>query len=96
MWKKQKNVKKYSDLYSNGFEASSKGGEIVDFTFGNVWARIWRNRDRSGKIYFRASFDRISTDGDKVRLSKSFSPEDLADLKRCILRVQHWLQENVD
>ena len=93
MWKKEKSVSKYSN-HGSEFEVAHKGGEAADFTFGQVWARIWRNRARNGRIYYRASFNRIPATNEKSKkLSYSFSPEDLADLERSIARVQIWLKK---
>ena len=98
MWKlnKKKEKDNHRDGFNHGFETSNRGGEIIDFTYGDVWGRVWRNRARrNGEIYYRVSFDRIYVREDEVRLSKSFSREDLHDLQRCIQRVEIWFLKNV-
>lgn len=73
-----------------------RGGEVEDFHLGRLWARIWRNRDRGGRVYYKVSIDRLIEQGREVRLTKSFFPEDLEDVARAARTARQWLAENTD
>ena len=72
-----------------------RGGEIADWTYGNVWTRVYRNRYRKGnEIYYTVIQDRLYTDREgKLKLSKSFYPQDLKDCQRGLSRAQAFLDE---
>ena len=74
---------------------AGRGGEIADWTYGNVWTRIYRNRYRQSKdIYYTVIQDRLYTDWQgKLKLSKSFYPRDLQDCQLGLSRAQAFLHE---
>jgi hypothetical protein len=75
--------------------AAGRGGEIADWTYGNVLTRVYRNRCRENKdIYFTVIQDRLYTDWQgKLKLSKSFYPRDLKDCQLGLSRAQAFLHE---
>ena len=86
MWrKKQKDWK--SERFSKPGYGAHRGGEAADWTYGNVWTRVWRNRGRDGVVYFRVTFDRL----ERGRLMKNFALSDLDDVGRGLVRAETWI-----
>ena len=76
-WPRKKN--RTSQYYSPS-ESNHRGGEVDDRTFGNVWTRIWRNRDNKGRVYYSFTVHRLYEQYDHVKLSRSFLSEDPDDV----------------
>jgi len=74
---KQKESKFYSPQDTN-----HRGGEVDDRTFGNVWTRIWRNRDSQGRVYYSFTQHRLYERYNEIKLSRSFLSEDPEDVAR--------------
>lgn len=72
-----------------------RGGEIADWTYGNVMTRVYRNRiGATGQIYYTFIQDRLYTRGDGlVGLTKSFRIEDLGDCAIGLGRARQFLAE---
>ena len=71
-----------------------EGSQAADFTYGNVWARIWKNIRRNGESYYRVSFNRIDVrEGEEV-LRNNFTPDDPDDLMRAARRCKIWFAKN--
>jgi hypothetical protein len=72
-----------------------RGGEIADWTYGNVMTRVYRNRTGvMGQIYYTFIQDRLYTRGDgSVGLTKSFRVEDLGDCAIGLGRARQFLAE---
>ncbi len=88
-WKRKTPIGHWAE-FSTPRDATHRGGEVEDFVFGNVWTRIWRNRDRRGEIYFKVSFDRLHKSREGAKMSKSFCPSDLDDLYRALCRAKEY------
>ena len=88
-WKRKNPLGPWAE-FATPRDASHRGGEVEDFVFGNVWTRIWRNRDRRGRIYYKVSFDRLYQNRAEVKLNKSFYPDDLDDLYRSLCRAKEY------
>ncbi|MBI1826058.1 MAG: hypothetical protein HY287_02440 [Planctomycetes bacterium] len=65
---------------------------ISGWTYGNVQACMYLNRNFRGKPYFKVTFRKLVKDGRNV--SHSFLIEDLADVERCIVRVRAWVHDS--
>lgn len=61
------------------------------FTYGSATIRAWRNWNARGEVYFNLDFVRQVGRG---RLAKSFRPEDLDDVERCVHKMRAWLRES--
>ena len=60
------------------------------FAYGQVIVRAWRNWNSRGELYFNLDFVR---DLGKGRTAKSFRPQDLDDVERCVYKVRAWLRD---
>ena len=60
------------------------------FTYGSMTIRVWRNWNARGELYF--NLDLVREVG-KGRTAKSFRPQDLDDVERCLYKVQAWLRD---
>jgi hypothetical protein len=75
-----------------------RGGEIADWTYGNVLTRVYRNRQgTNGLIYYTFIQDRLYPRSDgTVGLTKSFRTEDLGDCAIGLGRARQFLTEQRD
>ena len=62
-----------------------------EFLYGNVWVRVWENRDNSGNVYHRLSIDRLARQGRKVRVTNSYSLADIPDILTGLARAGRWM-----
>ena len=60
------------------------------FTYGSMTVRVWRNWNARGELYFNLDFVRQV---EKGRTARSFRPQDLDDVERCLYKVRAWLRE---
>jgi hypothetical protein len=74
--------KKKESRYYSPLESNHRGGEVDDRTFGNVWTRIWRNRDTKGRVYYSFTQHRLYEKYGEVKLSRSFLSDDPEDVGR--------------
>lgn len=72
--------KKQESRYYSPLETNHRGGEVDDRTFGNVWTRIWRNRDTKGRIFYSFTQHRLYECYGETKLSRSFLSEDPEDV----------------
>lgn len=74
-----------------------RGGEIADWTYGNVLTRVYRNkRGATGEVYYTFIQDRLYTRSDgSVGLTKSFRTEDLGDCAIGLGRARQFLAEQL-
>jgi hypothetical protein len=72
-----------------------RGGEIADWTYGNVLTRVYRNKSgATGQVYYTFIQDRIYTRSDQsVGLSKTFYREDLGECVLGLGRARQFLVE---
>lgn len=75
-------------------QIDSRGREVADFAFGNVWSRIWRNTRQDGTHYFRISLNRLEARNGETLVRNNFTPSDLNDVIRAVRRCHIWLREN--
>ncbi len=61
------------------------------FTYGCVTIRAWRNWNVRGALYFNLDLVRQVGLG---RVAKSFRPEDLDDVERCVHKMRASLRES--
>ena len=59
------------------------------FCYGSMVIRVWRNWNKRSEMYLNIEIVR-QVDG---RLAKSFRPEDVDDVERCVLRLRAWLRD---
>lgn len=72
-------------------ETNHRGGEVDDRTFGNIWTRIWRNRDADGRVYYSFTQHRLYEKYVQVKLARSFFSEDPDD----VCSARRWLSSNL-
>ncbi len=80
-------------MFPNVRVKKEEGSHAQDFTYGNVWTRIWRNTRKNGEPYFRISFNRIDVREDEEIVRNNFTPDDLDDLMRAARRCKIWFNE---
>lgn len=61
------------------------------FTYGPMMIRVWRNWDTRGELYLNLDIVRQVGRG---RTAKSFRPDDLDDVERCIHKIRAWLRDS--
>jgi hypothetical protein len=97
MFGRRKNERKIRKRFDKSMPRSectnARGGEVADWTYGNVWTRVYRNRhQRSRQVYYTWIQDRLYQRPDgTVGLSKTFYPEDLQDSYAGICRAQDYI-----
>ncbi len=76
-------------------EARLRGGEIADWTYGNVLTRVYRNRTKKGAVYYTVIQDRIFEKDRRglIGTSKSFYYGDIQDMVHGLNRAYRWLNE---
>ena len=55
------------------------------FAYGPMLVRVWQNWSKRGELYFNLD---IVREVGKGRIAKSFRPEDLDDVERCLYKVR--------
>jgi hypothetical protein len=60
------------------------------FAYGAMLIRVWRNWNKRSELYYNID---IVRDVGKGRTAKSFRPDDLDDVERCIWKVRAWLRD---
>ena len=72
--------RKQATNYYSPNDSNHRGGEVDDRTFGNVWTRIWRNRDSDGRIYYSFTQHRLYESYSEVKLSRSYRSDSANDV----------------
>lgn len=80
-------------LFPTAGAKREEGGHFADFTYGNVWTRIWKNTSKNGDTYFRISLNRLDVKEGEVIVRNNFTSDNLDDLMRTVRRCKIWFGE---
>jgi hypothetical protein len=92
----QKIRKRFDKSMPRTEHTNGRGGEVADWTYGNVWTRVYRNRrQRTRQVYYTWIQDRLYQRPDgTVGLSKTFYPEDMQHSYAGICQARSYIAQN--